>query len=632
MKKRRFVSVCMILCLMLSITSVYGAEFSEQKMYDWLKTQSSAGSYSNDVLATAWAAVALGKANLVSEAESSLSWLDNNKNAQSCWPAQSCLVKETALVTLASQIANKDTAPMVDYFKRSIIGQTASGSWMLEVTTPSTGKCRISYEVNNISESKDIDVAAGKFPGCGNTNFLDLNTCLKPNLIKSKPNMKFNVDCSSLESAPIITLVYKSGNSFYLVSSSENSISDVVVPNGCFGRGAGDTCNKESTYFAAWVLNEIGSDLDTSVYLRESYEQGTGLHNAILYFISKDPKYLAELKKLQSTDGSVGRDVLQSALAIKAWGDDPTTYDAQIQRARAYIEGRQRDDGSINGNVVDTSAAIYGSFGYGATSTATCTDGLKNGDERGIDCGGVCESTYGKNCCDNGAADDGEEGVDCGGVCDSCAPGSATCNNDNTCQSEAGETSDNCADCKAPSAICVENGKCETDFEEDTENCAADCKCGDTVCDTTEKDKGSCAQDCGGAAVTSQVSAAAECGNAVCEDGEDEASCSEDCKPADGGTSWGTILLVLFLLAALGAGGYFAYKKGLIKLPMGRPKGPAGSSGPGYAPFTSRLQQRPMAPAPGPARPMPPRQPMARPAPSSGLGPSLSEARKLLKK
>ncbi|MEK6816392.1 MAG: hypothetical protein AABY09_02170, partial [Nanoarchaeota archaeon] len=82
---------------------------------------------------------------------------------------------------------------------------------------------------------------------------------------------------------------------------------------------------------------------------------------------------------------------------------------------------------------------------------------------------------------------------------------------------------------------------------------------------------------------------------------------------------------------ALGGGGYYAYKKGLIKLPGRRGPMP-GPSGPGYAPFTSRLQQRPVPPA-APPRAMPPRQPLARPAAlGGGLGSSLSEARKLLKK
>ncbi|MFH0797920.1 MAG: hypothetical protein V1906_00760 [Candidatus Woesearchaeota archaeon] len=631
MKNRRIVSVCLILCLALSVSPAYGAEFSEQGMYDWLKGQSADGSYNNDVLAAAWAAVAFGRANMANDADSVLAWLDTNKNAQSCWSSQSCLTKETALVTLANQIANKDTTPMIEYFKRVIMGHTTAGSWMLEITTPSTGKCKISYDVNNISESKDIDVAEGKFPGCGNTNFLDLNTCLKPNLIKAKPNMKFNVDCSSLDTAPIITLVYKSGGSFYLVSTSENSVSDVVVPNGCFGRSAGDTCNKDSTFFSAWVLNEVGSDLDTSVYLRESYEQGNGMHNAILYFISKDPRYLAELKKLQSTDGSLGRDVLQTALAIKAWGDDPTTYDALIQRAKSYIQGRQRDDGSINGNVIDTAAAIYGAYGYGATSTATCSDNIENGDERGIDCGGVCESTYGRNCCDNGVADGGEEGIDCGGVCDACTPGTETCNLDDQCQSEAGETSDNCADCKTTSSICVENNNCEIDFGENFDNCPADCRCGDGKCDGGET-KETCSQDCG-ASVASGVGTSV-CGDGTCDSDETTESCDVDCPSTEGGSSFGTIMLILILLAALGVGGYFAYKKGLIKLPIGKPKGP---SGPGYSPFTSRLPPQRSAPGQPPAgvpRSMPMRQPMARQAapPSGGLGSSLSEARKLLKK
>ncbi len=634
MKNRRLVSVCLILCLVLSVSSVYGAEFSEQGMYNWLKGQSADGSYSNDVLATAWAALAFGRANMGADAESSLSWLESNRNSQNCWPSQSCLTKETAMVALANQVANKDTTLMVDYFRGAIMGHTTAGSWMLEITTPSTGKCKISYDVNNISEEKEIDVAEGRFPACGNTNFLDLNTCLKPNLIKAKPNMKFNVDCSSLETAPIITLVYKSGSSFYLVSTSENSVSDVVVPNGCFGRGSGDTCSKDSSFFTAWVLNEVGSELDVSVYLRESYEQGNGLHNAILYFISKDPKYLAELKKLQSSDGSVGRDVLQTALAIKAWGDDPTTYDALIQRGKSYIQGRQREDGSINGNVIDTASAIYGAYGYGATSTATCSDGVQNGDERGVDCGGVCESTYGRNCCDNGVADVQEEGVDCGGVCDACAPGAETCNSDGTCQSESGETSDNCADCKSTSGVCVENSNCEADFGENFENCPADCKCGNSVCDGDET-KETCAKDCGEADASSVGTST--CGDGTCDSDETAETCAEDCPVEGGGSSFGTIMLILILLAALGGGGYFAYKKGLIKLPMGRPKGPAGPSGSGYAPFTSRLHPQRSSPGQPPAgaqRPMPPRQPMARPAaqPSGSLGSSLSEARKLLKK
>jgi hypothetical protein len=51
----------------------------------------------------------------------------------------------------------------------------------------------------------------------------------------------------------------------------------------------------------------------------------------------------------------------------------------------------------------------------------TCSDGMHNQDETGIDCGGVC----GGNCCRNGYQDSnlGETGIDCGGGCSECYVG-----------------------------------------------------------------------------------------------------------------------------------------------------------------------------------------------------------------
>jgi hypothetical protein len=49
----------------------------------------------------------------------------------------------------------------------------------------------------------------------------------------------------------------------------------------------------------------------------------------------------------------------------------------------------------------------------------TCFDGIQNGDEDGVDCGGVCAPCIVENCFD-GAQNQNEEGVDCGGVCAPC--------------------------------------------------------------------------------------------------------------------------------------------------------------------------------------------------------------------
>lgn len=69
-----------------------------------------------------------------------------------------------------------------------------------------------------------------------------------------------------------------------------------------------------------------------------------------------------------------------------------------------------------------------GSFGKSArhdfcieNKTPTCTDGLKNGDETGIDCGGsTCDPCP---TCTDGLLNGDETGVDCGGSCGPCSTG-----------------------------------------------------------------------------------------------------------------------------------------------------------------------------------------------------------------
>ncbi|KAA3635006.1 MAG: hypothetical protein DWQ02_10495 [Bacteroidetes bacterium] len=51
---------------------------------------------------------------------------------------------------------------------------------------------------------------------------------------------------------------------------------------------------------------------------------------------------------------------------------------------------------------------------------ATCTDGIQNGNETGVDCGGDCAPCP---TCDDGIMNGDETGVDCGGICDPCPEG-----------------------------------------------------------------------------------------------------------------------------------------------------------------------------------------------------------------
>ncbi len=56
----------------------------------------------------------------------------------------------------------------------------------------------------------------------------------------------------------------------------------------------------------------------------------------------------------------------------------------------------------------------------------TCSDGIQDGDETGVDCGGSCDPCPVTPTCFDGIQDGDETGVDCGGSCDPC-PSAPTC-------------------------------------------------------------------------------------------------------------------------------------------------------------------------------------------------------------
>ena len=79
--------------------------------------------------------------------------------------------------------------------------------------------------------------------------------------------------------------------------------------------------------------------------------------------------------------------------------------------------GPSCDDGIQNGD--ETGVDCGGSC---PNACPTCDDGIQNGDETGVDCGGSCPNAC--PTCDDGIQNQGEEGIDCGGP--NCAPCSCT--------------------------------------------------------------------------------------------------------------------------------------------------------------------------------------------------------------
>ncbi|MBW2983148.1 hypothetical protein KY327_02495, partial [Candidatus Woesearchaeota archaeon] len=148
-------------------------------------------------------------------------------------------------------------------------------------------------------------------------------------------------------------------------------------------------------------------------------------------------------------------------------------------------------------------AIVYDQAGLNDTARESftiinhCSNGIRDADEEGIDCGGPCPASC--DTCNNGKQDTDEAGVDCGGVCpQSC---SSSCGNGYV---EAGEECDgessltceelgftggttSCESCRIDTGRCeqVQEGYCGDGTVDPGEDCE-----GDTVSDMTCEDFG----------------------------------------------------------------------------------------------------------------------------------------------
>ena len=114
-----------------------------------------------------------------------------------------------------------------------------------------------------------------------------------------------------------------------------------------------------------------------------------------------------------------GRDETPPGLLYDGVIDEVRLYDHAISAAGiAAMSGEMIvptcSDGLQNG---DESGIDCGGSCAACTPQPTCTDGLLNGDELGVDCGGSCTACPS---CSDGLLNQDESGIDCGGTCDPC--------------------------------------------------------------------------------------------------------------------------------------------------------------------------------------------------------------------
>ncbi|MBT3985578.1 hypothetical protein HOD38_06005 [archaeon] len=584
-----------IFILIISFGMV-AAEFSAQAGYDWLTLQGGSTGFGGDIFATSLAVMALDEGGY--DTTGYEDWLYTQMNSDYCFGGTTCTTTDTSAAVLALAEVQDDTYfdEIESWFAGNVQGATFSGDWALEISTSATGTCTFTYDLLNITQSLDIEVDAGTFPACSDSNFLDLDTCLQSNLIKNNPGLTFEVDCSALEGDVIMTLLYKSATTYYLLDNQNTDVAEFTVTNGCFGSGGTGSCDKESSLYANWALKLMGSDTNSIIYLKENYDDSNALDVAIMYKITGDSTFLSTLADQQKTDGSFDRNVYRTSIAVLALKDYESEYSDVIDNAKAWLREQQASDGDWNANVEDTAMTLYGAFSDEGVSAASCSDGVQNQGEEGVDCGGPCTSC-------SGGAEECASDVDCeiwgsGYQCTSgqCIYyGTSGCVDDTEC-----DTGEACIEGYCMETDCNSDGICDFGVtNENSQHCPSDCYCGDNVYDDYEQVYGCSLDEPEEEVPEDECYSNSDCANGYeCIFGE---CVVED--TSGGGGIW-VFLIIILILGALGGGGFFLWKKGYLGPIIDKVKSKLGKKPPGGPSFS---------PPPGPRPGMPPGAPGMRP-------------------
>ena len=593
--------IILVITLFLLITMLFSSaitaqtppantNFDANKGFQWLASHCPNGNCQDDMISTAFFTLALRDSGALDHANLGLSYIKSKEDtSQHCWPLGSCKIKDTAFAMWVLNEFGEDTSGAEAYLQDAMSNDpNLKNFWYLEVITSNNGTCKVSYEKSGNNVQKDVPVSQGKFPSCSSSpvpTFFDLNSCLEPNLLTQNPSLELDINCNELGPSTTLAVVFTTSNKYYLMKKADTPREIFTIQNGCFGTAKKSSCNFDASLFTEWVLFNLASDFGVNLYVKNSYDKFKPVDNAMLYLSTNDQikqQYLKDLIALQRNDGSFNKQVYETAIAALAL--KASSESQALSQAASWLESKQGSDGSWEGNVLKTAAALYAAFSGAAINLPPPGPGPS------------------------------EPIFQCG---------------DDFCDPET-ENSQNCPDdCEQKTSTCDVNSICETSFE-DSLSCPQDCSCGDGTCDSQEFSSSSCDIDC-------EQSLSVTCGNGIVESteqcdidqstgfGEDAlcpGECQSDCScPSEEKKSgfpwWISIIIVILLVGVI-----------LFYLKFKGPSKQQQPRKPSEFPF---MPQQPSSRSPI-SMPRISQQPAKKSKVEEELDKSIDEAKKLLKK
>jgi hypothetical protein len=227
------------------------------------------------------------------------------------------------------------------------------------------------------------------------------------------------------------------GEEEYLSCMRLSSLHPALVPYRLFNDTAlhynYEVCpiSKTDTQLRSWACNASGRNLamEQASFWLNSMNKSSGCERIYLFCIGANyfsdsfmPLYqlmYATPASIEEMDARVDKLVLEGK---KPWGIDVSAAFQAKSRPRSVrkfeVNSKMFDD------IINRLAAAAGKQPEPGPQVVeeTCSDGIMNQGETGIDCGGPCKACKTPNVesCSDGVQNQGETGVDCGGPCRAC--------------------------------------------------------------------------------------------------------------------------------------------------------------------------------------------------------------------